>query len=165
MNEFQDPEARQALDQQTDGVVRGTEQAVDRGDGPDAIQVRRPGVFQLRVARRNQADQLIRRGCDVIHQVDRARLSDGQRDGGLRVDDHAPQRQNRHLFGKLDCFPFHRLGVRLYLLRLLFLQTRKNGRQEHILDRGVRVFDPVEKIHAACVPAGSSHAFMVILLC
>ena len=70
--------ARQALHQQPDRAVGRAEQPVDHGRRADRVQVVRRGLFQLRVARGHQADDA-RADGSIVHQLDRARLADGER--------------------------------------------------------------------------------------
>ncbi len=67
---------------------------------PDRIQVVGTGLFQLGVDAGHQADQLVA-ADHLVHQLDRARLPDRQRDGRLGIDDHPPQRQDRQHIGIL----------------------------------------------------------------
>ena len=77
---------------------------MDRRHRPHAIDLLRAGRFLLRVMRGHQADQPL--AIDrVIHQADAARLPDGERDGRLRVNDQAAQRQNWQLARKIGRSP------------------------------------------------------------
>ncbi len=76
-------------------AIGGAEHAVDHRDRADLEQILRPGGFQLGVAGGDQRDQALVAGHHVVHQPDRARLADCQRDGRLGVDDQAAQREHR----------------------------------------------------------------------
>jgi len=90
---FLDLDAGQALHQQADGAIRGAEQAVNHGHRAHAVDLVRAGLFVLRIAGGDQADQALLAG-HIIDQADRARLADGQRDGRIGVHDHAAQGQD-----------------------------------------------------------------------
>ena len=94
LHEFTQPEARHPLHQQADGAIRGAEQAVHHGDRAHLVQVFRLGDFQLGIARGDQPDQAVISCHHIIHQADRARLSDGQRNSRLRINHQAAQRQD-----------------------------------------------------------------------
>ena len=73
---------------------------MDDRNRADGIQIIRTGVFQLRVFGGHQADQLVA-GHGVIDQAHRARLANGQGDGGLRVNDQPAQRKDGQLVGDI----------------------------------------------------------------
>ena len=135
LDELTQAEARQALHQQSDGVIGDAEQLVNGRNRANRIQVRRAGFFNIRVTRRHQADQFSRRDRYLVHQLDRTHLANGQRDGRLRIDHHAAQGQDGQYLRVLDGFLLGRNAARrIFLLFVFFLEARKNGRQQQILD-------------------------------
>ena len=100
LDEFVQLEAGKPLHQQPDGAIWRAEHAVDDRNRADVIQIIRTGVFQFGIFRGDQADQLIA-GHGIIDQANRARLANGQRDGGLRVNHQPAQRQDGQLVGDI----------------------------------------------------------------
>ena len=83
LHEFTQAEARHTLHEQADGAIGGAEQAVHDGDRANLVQVFRFGGFQIRITRSDQAYQAFFTCDHIIDQADRARLTDGQRNGSL----------------------------------------------------------------------------------
>ena len=71
------------------------------GDRAHAVDVIWAGRLLVGVFGRRHADEPLAER-DLIDELDRARLPHHERDGGLRVDDHATQRQDGQLLRQAE---------------------------------------------------------------
>jgi hypothetical protein len=92
LDEIDQAAAQQTLHHQADRAIWGAEHAVDHGDRADGEKLLRRGRFDFWITRSNQRDQALITRHDIVHQADRARLSDGQRHGGQGENHQTAQR-------------------------------------------------------------------------
>jgi hypothetical protein len=86
--------ALEALDHEPHAAVGGARELMDDAGGADRMQVVEAGRLLLRVALRHEGQHPVA-AHDVVDELDRARLRDGQRHRRLRKDNTVAQRQDR----------------------------------------------------------------------
>ncbi len=155
LDEFANAESRKTLDHNPYRAIGRTEKAVNYGCGSNRVEIIWTGRRILGVLGGDQANRpLPYRG--IIHELDRSRLANGERDHGLGVNDNPAQRQDRQHFGDRRW----RLSAVLsgFNLRALILDLGDDGPKLHLLPLpGEGLGDEVNEIRQVVRPAGCRH--------
>ena len=88
-----EPHPLGSLDQDPNGPVRDLEHPRDDPHDPHVVELVRPGLVELRVARGDQREHPLA-GQDLVDEPHRTRLPDRQRGERVRVDDRLLEREH-----------------------------------------------------------------------
>ena len=96
-----EPDPPNALDEDAQRPVGDADHLLDDGRAPDLVQVLPPGLLDLCVPGRDECNQPVAPDR-CVDELDRALLTDCEREHGVGKDDRVLERQNRELRRELE---------------------------------------------------------------